>query len=36
LHGDQAFLVCTSVTSENLNEITRTPPRTTSLAVADF
>jgi alkaline phosphatase D len=25
--------VCTSVTSDNLNEITRTPPRTTSLAV---
>jgi len=26
-------LVCTSVTSDNLNEITGTPPRTTSLAV---
>jgi alkaline phosphatase D len=26
-------LVCTSVTSDNLNEITKTPPRTTSLAV---
>ncbi len=26
-------LVCTSVTSDNLDDITRTPPRTTSLAV---